>query len=144
MPPMLLSDIPDRFWDVPYDATRYPGAPGVDSIAAGANCQLFAYELLRAFGRELPPLRSSDLWADTQHTERVSDDFEPLDLLLFGPTADPFGAHIAVSLGDERAIHLSQRIGTPAVWSIARFRDEADYAVLIGAKRVIRTAHNES
>ena len=133
----MRSSIPDRFWHVPYNAARYPGAPGVVGLDGGANCQLFAFELLRSFGLEMPPLRSSDLWADTQHTKVVSGDLAPLDLLLFNATAEPFGAHVAVSLGRDEAVHLSQRIGTPAIWPIARFLKEADYAVLIGAKRVI-------
>lgn len=139
MPAMTLA-IPDRFWQVPYNATHYPGASGISGLEGGANCQLFAYELLRSFGRDLPPLRSSDLWNDTDHTAVVAGEIEPLDLLLFNRTTDPYGAHIAVALGGGQAIHLSRRVGTPVVWPFARFLEEPDYAVLIGAKRVIERA----
>jgi cell wall-associated NlpC family hydrolase len=140
MPVLVPSEIPSRFWNVPYDGGRYPGAAGVTTLNGGANCQLFAYELLRAFGREVPPLRSSDLWADREFTTEVEGPFEPLDLLLFNRNSDSYGAHIAVALGDDRAIHLSQRVGKAVVWPLARFHDEADYAILIGAKRVIGNA----
>ena len=129
------STIPDRFWHVPYNAARFPGEAG--GLDGGANCQFFAYELLRAFGISMPPFRSSELWHDTVHCARVSEAFEPLDLLLFNRTADPYGAHVALFLGDARAIHLSQRVGLPAIWTIDHFLTEPDYSVLIGGKRPI-------
>lgn len=80
---------------VRYDGARYPGAASGANfdLAAGANCQLFAYALLRHFDREVPPLRSSELWADTHHTERVRD-LEPVDLPFWNKTCEPWGAHI--------------------------------------------------
>jgi hypothetical protein len=42
--------IPERFHQVRYDYERYPGTPGVLGLVGGANCQQYAYELLRAFG----------------------------------------------------------------------------------------------
>ena len=36
-----------RFYDVPFNFYRYPGAPGVSGFTGGANCQLYAYEFLR-------------------------------------------------------------------------------------------------
>jgi lipoprotein Spr len=131
-----VADIPTRFWSVPYDATRIPSDSGPADISDGANCQLFAYTLLRHFGVNVPPFRSSELWEDHDHTTVVTDDFAPLDLLLFGATSDAWGAHVGVSLGANRAIHLSQRVGLPAVWTLARFRVEDDYRILIGAKRI--------
>lgn len=135
---MILAetDIPARFRNVPYNAARIP-EPGVPpDVTGGANCQVFAYALLAHFGRNAPLLRSSELWADTAHTDAVAGDFAAFDLLLFNPHENAFGAHVAVSLGGERAIHLSQRVGRPAVWTLAQFAAEADYRVLIGAKRV--------
>lgn len=131
------SSIPTAFWTVPYDGARIPTEGPLPDHARGANCQLFAYALLAHFGRTLPPFRSSDLWTDTAHTALVTGPFEPLDLLLFNPTLDPWGAHVAVSLGGEQAIHLSKRVGLPAVWSLQHFASETDYRVLIGAKRVL-------
>jgi len=39
--------VPVRFYDVPFNFYRYPGAPGVSGFTGGANCQLYAYEFLR-------------------------------------------------------------------------------------------------
>src|SRR3954471_23808362 len=124
-------DIPAAFWVVPYNAERF----GAREIAAGANCQAFAYALLRHFGRDISDLRSSDLWEDTRETERVAE-LAPLDLVLFNRTADPYGAHVGVYLGAGRVIHLARRVGRPAVWPLERFACESGYEVFIGAKRV--------
>jgi lipoprotein Spr len=116
---------------------RYSGAhiPHAGrALSEGANCQHFAYELLRANGRSIGDFRSSDLWDDARDTQIVTGR-APLDLLLFNKTADPYGAHVAVYLGGNRAIHLSKRIGLPAIWTLEKFAAEPDYAHFIGAKR---------
>jgi hypothetical protein len=128
----ILGDIPALFWDVTYDGRRVPMAGS--GLAVGANCQHFAYELLRHFGREPEDLRSSELW-DSAASLRVEPPFEPLDLLLFNPGEDAYGAHIAVFTGDGEAIHLSRRVGKPAVWRIEQFLELPEYRVLIGGKR---------
>ncbi len=48
--------IPREFMSVRYVGKCYPGATGVVGIKDGANCQQFAYELLRHFGRRVPDL----------------------------------------------------------------------------------------
>jgi lipoprotein Spr len=123
-------EIPPRFFRVRYDGRRYPGS-------AGANCQRFAYEMLRHFGCEIPDFRSSELWADTCCTRRVKR-MRPLDLLLFNRTRRAWGAHVAVYLGRGRAIHLCKAIGRPAVWSFDEFAACDRYRVFVGAKRVRR------
>ncbi|MEJ0025892.1 MAG: NlpC/P60 family protein [Rhizomicrobium sp.] len=125
------ADIPSAFWAVPYRGECFPAR----DVAAGANCQAFAYALLRHFGPTISDFRSSDLWDDTAETERVAD-LAPLDLLLFNRTADAYGAHVGVYLGEGRVIHLAKRVGTPAIWPLERFAREPGYEVFIGAKRV--------
>jgi cell wall-associated NlpC family hydrolase len=98
-------------------------------IETGANCQNVAYELLRYFGRQVPLLRSSNLWDDTEHTI-VVDIYQPLDLLLFSRTRNAWGAHVAVYVGNDRAIHLSRRVGL-------QFMEHPEYRVLLGAKRAL-------
>jgi lipoprotein Spr len=128
----LDSDIPARFWSIPYNAARFR----VDDVTCGANCQSFAYALLRHFGRSVSPLRSSELWDDRRETQQVAT-LRPLDLVLFNGMAKAFGAHVGVYLGNGRAIHLSSRVGLPAVWTLDRFSREPGYEFLVGAKRPV-------
>lgn len=129
-----MIDIPAQFLSVRYDGSRFPGAPGVSGVAGGANCQQFAYELLRHFGFVVPDLRSSDLWDDTEHTTRV-ERLEPFDLLLFSPDGRAFGAHVGVYLGDGQVIHLSKEAGVPEVRDLTWFENTPRYRVLLGGKR---------
>ncbi|QHO75471.1 cell wall hydrolase [Bradyrhizobium sp. CCBAU 051011] len=133
----IVPDIPDRFWKIPYDIAHYRDSATLVGIETGANCQNFAYELLRHFGRQVPYFRSSNLWDDTEHTITV-DQYQPLDLLLFSPTHNAWGAHVAVHVGNDRAIHLSRRVGLAAVWPLAQYR------VLLGGKRALFTNSDRS
>lgn len=126
------------FRDVRYAGERFPGSAAVAArpeLEAGANCQLFAYAVLAHFGLAAPPLRSSELWADTAHSTRV-DSPEPLDLVLVNATEEPWGAHVGVWAGDGQVLHLCAEIGRPAVWHRADFADRERYSTLIGFKRV--------
>ncbi len=62
-------------------------------------------------------------------------DLEPLDLLLFNRAPDAWGAHVALYLGDERAVHLSRQVGRPVIWTLEQFKAEPHYQCFIGAKR---------
>jgi len=95
-------DIPAAFRSVPYDADRF----GARDITDGANCQAFAYAVLRHFGRDVSDFRSSDLWEDTRQTERVAEP-APLDLLLFNRTA--------AGVGDLRVLIAPGPRGKPPV-----------------------------
>lgn len=90
--------IPAEFRDVRYDGSRFPGAPGVVGVAGGANCQHYAYALLRHHGFDLPDFRSSELWADRQHTAIV-DRMAAFDLVLLHDVADSWGAHVGSAWG---------------------------------------------
>lgn len=130
----IRPDIPSAFLAVPYNGSVYPGSGEPTDLSQGANCQVYAYALLRHFSISFPPLRSSELWSDQIHSVRT-DTFAPLDLLLFNRTPDPYGAHVALYLGEGRAIHLSKQVGLPAEWSLEAFAQRPEYSVLIGAKR---------
>lgn len=129
----LLDRLPAEFRAVRYDGARI--SDGSRDLSAGANCQLYAYAVLAHFGLNLPPWRSSELWADTDATRPVTD-FEPLDLLLFSRDGQSFGAHVAVYAGEEKALHLCKSVGRPAIWSLAEFTVRPEYRVLLGGKRV--------
>jgi hypothetical protein len=128
--------IPEWFWHVRYNGARFPGTAGVAGLDGGANCQQFAYELLRHFGFAPLDFRSSELWEDETYTQVVTGEREPCDLLLFNRTSAVWGAHVAVYLGNELAIHLSLCAGAPVIWNVADFGLRPEYACFIGAKRV--------
>ncbi len=129
--------LPESFMHVRYVGARYPGAPGVEGIEGGANCQQFAYTILRHFGYSIPDLRSSELWADTDHTRVVEGPLEVFDLLLWHDQKDAWGAHVGLYVGDDHAVHLAKQVGVPVVWPMAAFADHDAYRVFIGAKRVL-------
>jgi hypothetical protein len=135
---MAAIEIPEAFWSVAYDGARHPGAPGVVGVEGGANCQQFAYELLRHNGFEIGELRSSELWADTHDTAPVGGALLPGDLLLFNRTPEAWGAHVALYLGDGRAIHLAKHVGQPVVWGLDEFAADPRYVCFLGAKRPLR------
>lgn len=126
--------IPERFWSVHYNRRRTPNTD--HDLSDGANCQHFAYALLAENGITLPPLRSSDLWSDTEHTKRVVE-LEPLDMLLFHRRDDAYGAHMAVYVGADQAIHLSKRVGLPEIRGLEKFASDPQYCFFIGAKRAL-------
>ncbi|MGW9024254.1 hydrolase [Streptomyces sp. NPDC055722] len=134
----VLRGLPSAFWSVPYVGSRYPGSPAVSArpgLAAGANCQLFAYEVLRRFGLVPPAQRSIDLWTDTRYTVHVSA-ARPLDPMLFNSTDDAYGAHVGVRVERGRVLHLCAEVGRPAVWEPAEFAARERYRVLVSIKRV--------
>ena len=130
--------IPERFRKVLYDPKRYPGASGVQGIEGGANCQQYAYEFVRAFGFTIPDFRSSDLWADTAHT-RLSKRPKPFDLVLAHNAPIVWGAHVGVYLGNGLVLHLSKKIGSPAIESVQSMMRRAEYRYLLGFKRILTT-----
>lgn len=128
---------------MPYVGRRHPGAQGVKGLAGGANCQQYAYEFLRHHGLDPRPLRSSELLEDIDCSIPVTDP-EPLDLLLFNDTDSGWGAHVAVYLGDNKALHLSLDEGTPAIWALEDFAALEKYRVLVGIKRITRSTSGAS
>lgn len=134
--------IPASFLRVRYNGAAHPLAPGV-GLARGANCQRFVFELLRDFGYEIGAMRSSELWADRLHTRAVSRK-RPLDILLFNRDRRAWGAHLALYLGNDRAIHLCKTVGRPAIWKLTEFNECEAYGVLVGIKRpLVRRATSQ-
>jgi cell wall-associated NlpC family hydrolase len=132
-------EIPEAFFSTRYIATRIPGTKNCSDLSLGANCQLFAYQIVKYFGYSIPDFRSSDLWEDEHYTFKV-DDFLPLDLMLYHHKADAYGAHVGVFLGDGKVVHLAQRVGQPEIIDHADFLLMDQYAYFIGAKRLRKIA----
>lgn len=122
---------------VRYDGDRHPQSAEFEPNK-GANCQLFAYAVLKHFGVNMPPYRSSELWEDTENTIVVQS-FEPLDLLLFNDNDTSRGAHIAVYVGDDQVLHLSKDVGAPEICRVSELLQRPKYRHLIGAKRVAKS-----
>ena len=131
-----LIRVPPHFEEVRYVSDRIPGVADNDDLTLGANCQLFAYCLLRQFGKNPPELRSSELWSDCVHTEEVKNEFQPLDLMLYNNTADSYGAHVGVYLGKGTIYHLSKKNGRPRYEAHTAMLTQPEYTFFIGAKRV--------
>jgi len=127
--------VPIHFFDAYYDGLKYPGSSKCKGIKNGANCQYFAYELLRYFGLTIPDFRSSNLWEDNISTRKVKA-LQPLDLVLFNKTKNAYSAHVGVYLGNDKIIHLSKEVGYPTVWDFRDFKKRENYKIFIGAKRV--------
>jgi hypothetical protein len=134
-----LAFLPEHLRGVPYVYARHPEATEAGDVSGGANCQLYAYAVLAHFGRYVPPLHSSGLWAEHEAVETVAE-AAPLDLLLFDSGPKPgleegYAAHIGVHVGPDRVLHLCQEVGVPVVWRYADFAARPRYARLLGAKR---------
>jgi hypothetical protein len=107
--------IAEHFWRIRYDQNHDPNTPTLPSISESQNCR----NLLKHFGFETFPFRSSNLWEDSSETCVVSDELRPLDLLLFDRTKNPWGAHVALYRGGHHAIHPSKNQSEPAIWPLA-------------------------
>lgn len=130
--------VPPEFYHIPYNGKMHPGAPAVRGLTMGANCQQFAFELLRFNGLQISNFRSSELWADRLETMVANAPFEPGDLLLFNSSPTSWGAHVAVAIDSDSAVHLAWHIGNPVNWLITDFKKEDRYRCFIGAKRLVR------
>ncbi|MGB1242826.1 MAG: NlpC/P60 family protein [Chitinophagales bacterium] len=130
--------LPKWLMNIQYNGCIIPNGETHDIVNTGANCQVFAYQLLRFNDLVVPDFRSSELWEDVEFSDLVTEDFRPLDLLFFHRKEEAYGAHIAVYLGENRAIHLSRKNEIPVVWEIATFLEQAAYPFLLGGKRFFK------
>lgn len=134
-----MLEIPESFFQIVYNGSHYPGVTFTNGLESGANCQVFAYEILRYFGIPIPNFRSSELWEDDKYTIQVQD-LEPLDILLWNKNENAWGAHVGVYLGNNVAIHLSKQNVYAKIWTLEQFQEMPRYQVFIGAKRVLQSS----
>ena len=130
---MLL--LPNKYLHVRYVSARIPGGDHQDDMTLGANCQVFAYSILRFFGKETPDFRSSELWSDDQLTYQVNQ-FEALDIMLYNSRAEAYGAHVGLYFGEGWVLHLSKDNGTPVLEKHETLMRNSKYHFFIGAKRL--------
>ena len=128
-------EIPDWLMQVNYNGRIIPNGKTPDLATTGANCQVFAYYLLRLHELIVPDYRSSELWADTKFSEVIRDNYQPLDVLFFHKTNESYGAHLAVFIGNNQVIHLSKANKKPVIWDIEAFSEHPKYKFLLGGKR---------
>jgi hypothetical protein len=133
--PQPIDGWPEKIWSIPYSPLASPSETGAVSWFDGSNCQRFAYEILKLFGLNCPPLRSSNLWREEGATAIVVRP-EPLDLVFFGAGSNPYGAHIGVWMASDEVLHLCKEIGIPSVWPMAEFAKRPRYKTVIGFKRI--------
>ena len=131
-------DIPDRFNTVAYVSSRTPEVSDPENLDAGANCQLYAYELLRHFGKIVPDFRSSEQWEDSTFSITVNE-LKPLDLMFYNDEPKAYGAHVGVYVGNSLVLHLSKENGTPKIEKHTELMKNKKYTVFVGAKRFIKT-----
>ncbi|MCI4667393.1 MAG: C40 family peptidase [Bacteroidia bacterium] len=128
--------LPPDFFKIHYKGTIYPGV-SFGNILEGANCQVFAYEVLKLNGISIPPLRSSELWEDSAYTTRVNEP-KPLDLVLLHKEPKAYGAHVGLYWGEGRVLHLSKANRFPKIERLDDMLKLDKYKFLIGFKRIIR------
>ena len=128
--------IPNHLWDVRYNSDHFPGAPNVRGVDGGANCQQYAYTVLRHFGFVVPDFRSSDLWEDLLHT-RTAPNPTPFDLVLVHNRPESYGAHVGVYVGHDLVLHLSRQIDAPAIETLSEIQSREQHRYLVGFKTVL-------
>ena len=128
-------DWPQWVITAPYDDRCHPQATPLPALEEGANCQRFAYAVLRLFGLAVPPHRSSELWNDPNLIHLPASEARDQDLVLFNRSSDAWGAHVAVVISGH-LLHLCEEIGFPAVWEWSDFAARDRYRCVVGAVRI--------
>jgi len=130
-----IFEIPEKFRGVQYNSQRIPGVKDQPDLTLGANCQVYAYELLQYFGKSPLLFRSSELWGDREYTKKV-EGYKVLDLMLYNDTPKSYGAHVGVYVGDGMVLHLSKEESYPVIEKHESLLSKEKYTFFIGAKRV--------
>lgn len=130
--------IPNWIMDIKYNSKIFPNWKKHDFIKNWANCQVYAYELLRFNWKIVPDLRSSELWKDTEYSVEVID-YKPLDLLFFNNTNKSWWAHVGLYIWNNKVLHNTNKIWKPVIWGLDFFGKYDEYRILLWGKRFINT-----
>ena len=125
--------------NIKYNGRIIPNGQPHNILTTGANCQVFAYYLLRYHNLVVPDFRSSELWTDTTFSEVVMTNYQPLDILFFHKKNNAYGAHLAVYLGNNQAIHNAKKNGVPVIYYVRGDKPAASGAYdQVGFQGVVR------
>ena len=127
---------PYWYMDIPYNSKVIPNWMIHDIQLSWANCQVYAYEILRYNTIFVPDFRSRELWDDSEYSRVIPSEFEPLDILFFNKTNDPWGAHLGVYIWNNKVLHNSKDIWFPTIFDIEDFKKIHSYSCFLWGKRL--------
>ena len=128
--------IPNWIMDIKYNSKVFPNWEKHDYILNWANCQVYAYEILRYNWKHVPDLRSSEMWEDINYSKKVNK-YTPLDLLFFNKNAESWWAHVWLYIWNNKVIHNTNKTWWVEIWDLELFKEYDEYKVLLWWKRFI-------
>jgi hypothetical protein len=131
--------IPERFKNIKYKSSRIPGVKDQENLLLGANCQVYIYEFLKEFKKNIPNFRSSELWDDIIYTQKIEGDYLPFDIMLYNSKKEAYGAHVGLYIGNGNILHLSKGNEVPKVEMHKAMLVQKKYNCFIGAKRLLES-----
>jgi hypothetical protein len=123
----------ENIFEIKYNSNIIPNWKKHDIFLEWANCQVFAYELLRYNWKTIPDFRSSELCIDKQYSFIVNS-FKPLDILFFNDKQEFYGSHLWVYIWNNKIIHLSKSIWKPVIWELEQFNKNKKYQIFYELK----------
>ncbi|OGH37737.1 MAG: hypothetical protein A3B44_00520 [Candidatus Levybacteria bacterium RIFCSPLOWO2_01_FULL_38_21] len=135
---------------IPYRIDRNPDTTDVERVfinpEAGTNCELLVHSIVSARGFELPRLRSSDLYEDTNYTSLVEDisQAQTGDIIGLSPiNKNGFrGIHVAmIWIDDSKKIHIvhnARHTGGVRLQTLEDAMQHPEHARIAWIKRPIR------
>lgn len=129
--------IPDWFMEIKYNPKIFPNWKIHDYKKDGANCQVFAYEILRLNWKNIPDLRSSEMWEDAYFSKEV-DSYIPWDLLFFSSNNQSWWAHVWLYIWNNKVIHNTNKTWWVEIWDLEDFKQYEEYKNLLWWKRFIK------
>lgn len=124
----------DWIMDIKYNPKIFPNWEVHDYIKNGANCQVYAYEILRLNWKNVPDLRSSEMWEDNKFSEKVKS-VKILDLLFFNKNNEAWWSHVWLYIWNNKVIHNTNKTGWVEIWDLEEFKKYEDYKILLWWKR---------
>lgn len=134
----------------PYDISRNPKttspAEFLDNPEKGGNCELMVQAIVSARGFILPRLRSSEIYEDTEYTEKIGNIFLSETGDIVGLKArnkkDFHGIHIGIILidndGEIHLVHNTKHMGRAMIEPIAEAIQYPQHDTIAWIKRPMK------